>query len=318
MATKNPEISIVIPAKNEEGSLTALYSELSQVLSKTKKTYEIVFIDDGSTDNTYDKILKLRKKDKRVKVIKFRGNWGKSLALQAGFKEAKGKLIFTMDADLQDNPKEIPNFLKKIEKEKYDLISGWKKNRHDPWHKVIPSRILNNFLIPLLTGAKIHDTNCGYKIYRKEVVQNLNLYGELYRYIPIIAQKQNYKVGEMVIEHRKRRYGKSKFGIERNLKGFLDLITITFLTGYLKRPAHFFGMWGLASFAGGFVIGLYITYLRLTTGSIQYRHPLLFLGILLMIVGIQLVTTGLLAEMIVSVNQPKDFVDKAITQKQLS
>lgn len=294
-------LSFVIPAKNEEGSVTELYKQIIANIPKSSKSWEIIFIDDGSTDKTFDILAKLHKRDSQVKVIRHRGNFGKSMALQAGFEVAKGDIIFTLDADLQDNPKEISNFINKLD-EGYDLVSGWKKIRHDPISKVIPSRIFNK-AVTVLTGVNVHDTNCGYKAYRREVVESLNLYGELYRFIPILAAKQNFKVGEIVVEHRPRKTGKSKFGIERNVKGFLDLITIVFLTGYLRRPGHFFGFFGIVSSALGFLIGLYITYLRVTTGSIQYHHPLLYLGILLIIIGVQLVTTGLIAELIVSFSQ---------------
>lgn len=294
-------LSFVIPAKNEEGSVEELYRQIVANIPSTYPSWEVVYVDDGSTDKTYEIIERLHKKDRRVKAVRHRGNFGKSMALQAGFEHAKGDIIFTMDADLQDNPIEIPRFLDKL-KEGYDLVSGWKKVRHDPPSKVIPSRIFNK-AVTVLTGVKVHDTNCGYKAYRREVVQTLNLYGELYRFIPIFAAKQNFRVGEIVVEHRPRKSGKSKFGVGRNIKGFLDLLTIVFITGYLRRPGHFFGFFGIVSSFFGFMIGLYITYLRVTTGSIQYRHPLLYLGILLMIVGVQLVTTGLIAELIVSYNQ---------------
>jgi glycosyltransferase involved in cell wall biosynthesis len=261
------------------------------------KSYEIIFVDDGSSDKTFEILKNLHHKNNHIKVVKLRGNWGKSMALQAGFEHTKGDIIFTLDADLQDNPIEIPNFLAKIE-QGYDLVTGWKKKRYDPLSKVIPSRIFN-FATAKLTGVKVHDTNCGFKAYKRDVVDNLNIYGELYRFIPIIAAKQNYKVAEIEVQHRARKHGKSKYGWERNIKGLLDLITIVFLTGYLRRPGHFFGFFGLISFFAGFIIGLYITYLRLTTGSIQFRHPLLYLGMLLMIIGVQLVTTGLIAELVV-------------------
>ena len=295
---RNPKLSFVIPARDEEESVERLYFEILSSLKSISKSFEIIFVDDGSTDKTYAKLKKLRRKDKRVKLIRLRGNFGKSVALQVGFDHARKDIIFTLDADLQDNPKEIPNFLKKIE-QGYDLVSGWKKERHDPQlKKVIPSRIIN-LLTRFLTGVPIHDTNCGFKAYRRVVIANLNLYGELYRFIPIIAYRQNFKVGEVVVRHRKRLYGKTKFGWERGLKGILDLMTIIFLTGFIRRPGHFFGSLGIGSFFLGFLIGFYITYLRITTGSIQSRHPLLFLGMLLMIVGVQLISTGLLAEMIV-------------------
>lgn len=306
------KLSFVIPAKNEEGSIEELHKQITNSIPKSITSYEFIFIDDGSTDKTFEILKSLNRKDKKVKIIKLRGNFGKSAALQAGFEMASGDIIFTLDADLQDNPKEIPNFLRKLA-DGYDLVSGWKKVRFDPPSKVIPSRIFNK-AVTVLTGVAVHDTNCGYKAYRREVVKNLNLYGELYRFIPILAAKQNYKVGEIVVEHRARKSGKSKFGIERNIKGLLDLITIVFITGYLRRPGHFFGFFGLTSFFFGFLIGLYITYLRLTTGTIQDRHPLLFLGMLLMIVGVQLVTTGLIAELIVNFNQKGVTSEKNISE----
>lgn len=292
-----PTLSFVIPAKNEDQSINLLYHEIADIVKKLGYPYEIIFIDDGSTDRTYEVLKKINALDKKVKAVKLRGNFGKSAALQSGFNLVKGDIVFTLDADLQDNPKEIPAFLEKLE-EGYDLVSGWKKKRHDPsFSKVIPSRIVN-FLTRRITGIRIHDTNCGFKAYRRNVIESLNLYGELYRFIPIIAAKQNFKVGEIVIEHRARKYGKTKFGWGRGIKGVLDLLTVIFLTSYLRRPGHFFGTLGLISFFLGFIIGLYISYLRLTTGTIQYRQPLLFLGVLLMIIGIQLISLGLLGEMI--------------------
>lgn len=308
-----PNLSIVIPAQNEKGNISLLYNRLTTVLKSIKKSYEIIFIDDGSTDDTYQEITKLRTKDKKVKIIRHRGNWGKSIALQNGFEMATGNIIFTLDADLQDDPMEIPKFLKKLD-EGYDMVSGWKKVRHDPISKVIPSKI-GNWVTRIFTGIKIHDLNCGFKVYKKEVIESLHLYGELYKYIPVLAQKKNFRVGEIVVTHRPRKFGKSKFGWQRNIKGFLDMLTVIFLTGYLKRPAHFFGTFGFVSFFLGFLIGIYITYLRITTGSIQYRQPLLFLGILLMVVGVQLVTTGLLAEMLVNLNQKENLSEKHVWKK---
>lgn len=301
---KKPSISIIIPAKDEEDSLDILYQKIKGQLKKLGKTYEIIFVDDGSEDQTVLVCQRIRKKDKHVKIIKHRGNWGKSVALQNGFELSKGHIVFTMDADLQDDPAEIPNFLKKLE-EGYDLVSGWKKIRHDPLSKTLPSKI-GNWLTRKLTKVQIHDLNCGYKVYRREVVENLSLYGELYKYIPVLAAKQNFRIGELVVKHRKRKFGKSKFGWERNTKGLLDMMTVFFLTSYLKRPGHFFGTLGLLSFSMGFSIGLYITYLRVTTGGIQDRHPLLYFGMLLMIVGVQLVSTGLIAELITNYSQRRE------------
>jgi len=300
---KRPYTSFIIPAKDEEKSVGILYEETIRVVSKIKKPYEIIFIDDGSKDKTFENLKKIKNKDKDVKLIKLRGNWGKSVALQSGLDLASGEIIVTMDADLQDNPNDLPKFLKKID-QGFDLVSGWKKKRHDPPTKVVASRIFNK-AVSILSKIKLHDINCGFKVFKKDVAKNMNLYGELYRFIPVIAASQNYKVGEVEVKHRPRKYGRSKFGWTRTIRGFLDLLTIIFLTGYLRRPGHFFGTLGLLSFASGFVIGLYITYLRLTTGSIQNRHPLLFLGMLLMIVGIQLITTGLLGEMLTNFNQKK-------------
>lgn len=306
------KISFVIPAKNEEKNVFELYNEIVAVIKNQKLKYEMIFVDDGSVDATFDVFKKIVKRDKNVRAVKLRGNWGKSTALQAGFELSRGDLIFTLDSDLQDDPSEIPNFLEKLD-EGYDLVSGWKKVRHDPAGKVIPSRILN-YLVSKLTGVKIHDTNCGYKLYKREVIDSLNLYGELYRFIPVFAAKQNFKIGEIVVQHRRRKFGKSKFGIERNIKGFLDLITIIFLTTYIRRPGHFFGTAGIISFLGGFLIGLYITYIRVTTGGIGYHQPLLMFGLLLMIIGVQLISTGLIAEMITNFNQKKGRVNELIRE----
>ncbi len=301
-----PKFSFVIPAKDEQDSVEILCKHIKSVLKKITNNFEIVFVDDGSTDKTFQTLKLLARRDRKIKVIKHRGNFGKSIALQNGFSIAKGEIIFTMDADLQDDPEEIPHFLEKLD-EGYDMVSGWKQNRHDPkLSKVLPSIVINS-IARLLTKVKIHDMNCGYKVYRRKVVENLNLYGELYRFIPIIAAKMQFKVGEIPIKHHARKYGKSKFGWSRSIKGILDLLTVVFLTGYIQRPGHFFGGLGFASFSGGFIIGLYIAYLRITTGSIQFRQPLLFLGVLLMTMGVQLVTTGLLAEMIVYSQQKRDY-----------
>src|SRR3990167_3286680 len=312
MQRKGIDISLVIPARNEQESVETLYGEIIKSLKRLKKKYEIIFVDDGSTDKTFIKLKKIKKTDPKVKILKLRGGFGKSVALQVGFENSKGEIIITLDADLQDNPDQIYKFLNKLD-EGYDLVSGLKKKRYDPFTKVIPSRILN-YVTSFLTGVKIHDINCGFKAYRKKVLENINIYGELYRFIPVFAAKQNYKIAEVIVNHRKRKFGITKFGWERNIKGLLDLITITFLTGYFRRPGHFFGTLGLTSLFIGTVIGIYITYLRVTTGSIQDRHPLLFLGMLLIIIGVQLVSTGLLAEMNVYSKQKFDYTS-AIKEK---
>lgn len=300
-----PVLTFIIPAKDEESSVEILYINIVEVVKKLKKTFEIIFIDDGSTDNTFKILTKISRHDKRVKIIKHRGNFGKSIALQNGFDYARGSIIFTLDADLQDDPKEIPNFLKKIS-EGYDLVSGWKFKRFDPISKTFPSKI-GNWLTRRLTGVKIHDLNCGYKAYRKEAAKSLNLYGELYKFIPVLTSKEKFKVTEIPIHHKARKFGKSKYGWGRNLKGLTDIITVVFLSSYVSKPGQFFGGSGIISFLIGFLIGAYITYIRITTGTIQYRTPLLFLGILLMVIGIQLISTGLLAEMILYSRQKFDY-----------
>lgn len=297
------DLSFVIPLKNEEKSLATLYSEILAAAKPQVKSFEIIFVDDGSTDDSAVIIEGLQKKDRRVKLIKFRGNFGKSEGLAVGFREALGEVIITLDADLQDDPAELPKFLEKISAG-YDLVCGWKKKRLDPPSKIIPSRFWN-FMAATLSGVKIHDFNCGFKAYRQEVTKSLTLYGELYRLIPILAAEKRFKITEIPINHRPRKYGQSKFGVDRFLKGFLDMITVIFLTKFTKRPAHFFGTLGTVIFSIGFLIGLYITYLKITTGNIQGRTPLLLGGILAMVLGTQLFSTGLIAEMITYYNKKK-------------
>lgn len=309
------DISFIIPAKDEEKSVEILYGEIINIMSKIEKPFEIIFVDDGSQDKTFEKIKTLRKRDERVKIVKLRGNWGKSVALQTGFDCSSGNIIVTMDADLQDNPGDLPKLLQKIESGA-DLVSGWKKIRRDPISKVLPSRVFNG-MVSILLRIKIHDVNCGFKVFRKEVLKDIRLYGELYRFIPIMVASQNYTIEEVIVKHRKRKFGKSKFGWKRTIKGFLDMLTVIFLIKYMQKPAHFFGTFGLISFFSGFIISLYITYLRVTTGSIQFRHPLLFLGILLIIIGIQLLTTGLVAELMLSFNQKEKSTKKHIEQSLL-
>lgn len=296
------DISLVIPLKNEEKSLSLLYQQITSTL-KPKKSYEIIFIDDGSTDNSLTVLKNLQRQDKKIRLIKFRGNFGKSSALAAGFKQAQGEIIITLDADLQDDPAEIPRFIAKIN-QGFDFVNGWKKNRNDPPFKVISSRFWN-FLTSTLSGLPLYDFNSGFKAYRKEVAKNLPLYGELYRLIPILVAEKKFKITEIPVNHRPRKFGQSKFSSDRFIKGFLDLITIIFLTRFIRRPAHFFGGIGLFLFSLGFVIGLYITYLRISFGNLQGRQPLLLGGILLMVIGVQLFSTGLLAEMLTYFNRQR-------------
>jgi glycosyltransferase involved in cell wall biosynthesis len=302
---KGTDLSFIIPIKNEKESLLQLISEIKKEVGKIKKTYEVIFIDDGSTDDSFKIIKSLSKKDHKIKAFKLRGNWGKSVGLSIGFQNATGNIIFTMDGDLQDNPKEINNFLKKID-EGYDLVSGWKKKRNDPIGKRLPSKVMNT-AVRILTGVKVHDMNCGFKAYKKDAVKSLNLHGDLYRFIPIIAQKQNFKVGELIVSHRARKFGKSKYGLSRLLSGWLDLLTVFFLVRYLRRPGHFFGFIGLILFAIGTIIGVYISYLEITTGSIQFHYPLLFFAVMLIILGVNLIMTGLLAEMMIYFEARTDY-----------
>ncbi|TYT23242.1 glycosyltransferase family 2 protein [Dictyoglomus thermophilum] len=293
---ENVNVSLVIPVKDEEGTLETLYEKILEVLESLNLSFEILFIDDGSTDRSFDIMKQLSQRDSRVKIVRFRRNFGKAAALSCGFEKAKGEIIITMDADLQDDPKEIPKFIDLINNG-YDVVSGWKKDRKDPWSKKVPSKIFNK-ITAWLTGVNIHDFNCGFKAYRNEVVKNLDIYGELYRYIPALAYSKGFRIGEVVVEHHPRIYGRSKYGWERLIKGFLDLFTVVFLTRFLKRPMHFFGGLGLLFFIVGFLINLGLTIYKYTTGALIGGRPLLLFGVLLMILGVQFLSIGLLGEMI--------------------
>ena len=288
-------VSIIIPLYNEDESLFELYEKIINVLKIEKLTYEIIFIDDGSKDDSLKFLKELHSKDNNVKIYSFQKNYGKSAALSQGFKKAKGDIAITMDADLQDDPIEIPNLIEMINSG-HDLVSGWKKKRNDPISKTIPSKLFN-FFTSKLTGIKIHDFNCGLKAYRKKVIKEIPVYGELHRYLPVLAHWRGYKVGELIVLHHKRKYGKTKFGARRFLSGFFDLFTVLFLTRYRQKPLHLFGFFGLLSFLAGFVISLYLTILWLQGYGIGNR-PLLFLGVLLIIVGMQSFSIGLIGEMI--------------------
>lgn len=294
------KISIVIPLYNEEESITPLVNEIRKALKPINKPYEVLFVDDGSNDSSLKVIKELARTDTRLRYISFRKNYGKSAALQVGFKAATGDAVITMDADLQDDPNEIPNLLKKLD-EGFDLCSGWKKQRHDPFIKKYSSRFFN-FVTRLISGIKIHDFNCGLKAYRKEVVHNLNVYGELHRYVPVLANWQGFTVTEIPVKHHARRYGKTKFGMSRFFKGFIDLITVTFVGRYIKRPMHFFGFFGALSFFVGLIVNGYLT-IEWLSGKALSNRPMLFLGMLLIIVGVQFFSVGLLGEMMVHQNQ---------------
>lgn len=289
------DLSIVIPAFNEHESLPELLESISKSVNPLNLAYEIIVIDDGSTDTTLEVLKALKPKYPRLKVLSFRKNYGKSPALSEGFKIAQGKWVITMDADLQDDPAEIPNLLARLG-EGFDMVSGWKKNRHDPLSKVIPSRIFN-FVVAKLSGIPIHDFNCGLKAYRREVVKSIQVYGELHRFIPILVRWQGFRVGELPVRHHRRRYGRTKFGVTRFFNGFFDLLTVLFLTQFKSTPLHIFGFLGLISFFIGLSVELYLT-LRWFAGSGIGQRPLFFLGILLIIVGVQFIGFGLLAEMI--------------------
>ncbi|MDP8219656.1 MAG: glycosyltransferase family 2 protein [Candidatus Theseobacter exili] len=306
----NRLISIIIPVLDEAPSLEQLYQNIIDAVKSLHLEIEIIFIDDGSSDNSFQIIENLHAKDPRVKGIEFRGNFGKSAALSVGFKIAKGDIVFTMDADLQDDPSEIPTFLEKIDAG-YDLVSGWKKKRNDPLTKVIPSRVFN-WVVSRLSGVRIHDFNCGIKAYRNEVVKEIEVYGELHRFIPALAAWRNFKIGEIIVRHHKRKFGKSKYGARRFLSGINDLITVMFLTKFQKKPSHLFSGTGVLLMFFGFLINLYILYLKLNYGGIKNRFPLLFLGVLLMIVGVQLISTGLIAEMLTFFHneEKKEFIIK--------
>jgi glycosyltransferase involved in cell wall biosynthesis len=287
--------SFVIPVFNEEHSLCELYEQIAMQMSVVDD-YEVIFIDDGSNDSSFEVIQQLVQKDSRIKGLKLRRNFGKSVALDEGFKFAQGDIIITLDADLQDDPGEVPRLIALL-KEGYDLVSGWKQQRKDNvLSKNIPS-IFFNYMIGMISGLRLHDYNCGLKVYSKRLVKRLSLYGDLHRYIPAIAHSLGFKVTELPVVHHPRQYGKSKYGIERFSHGLFDFITIIFLTRYLKRPMHFFGWFGLLFFASGFGVCSYLTVLWLTGEKIGTR-PLLILGVLLILVGIQFVFTGLIAEMI--------------------
>ena len=298
------DLSIVIPTYNEQGSVSELISSIIKESEKNNfGNFEIIFVDDGSTDDTRRNIEKNLKKIKIFsKIISFRSNQGKSVALNEGFINARGEIVVTMDADLQDNPKEIKKFISKIN-EGFDLVSGWKYVRNDPLSKTLPSKIFN-YITSKASGIKLHDFNCGFKAYTKDLVKELHLYGEHHRYIPIISHNLGYKITEIKVDHRSRKYDKSKFGIERYLRGFFDLFTVLFLKNYKSRPLHLFGSIGLAFIILGFLIELYLVFKWFMGFEIGSR-PLFFLGILLLIVGIQSFFFGLIGEMIAGENKAK-------------
>lgn len=294
--TSFKKVSILVPLFNEEESLNPLTTEIKKTMSNIDVDYEVLFVDDGSRDDSLKILKEICRTNNHFRFISFRKNYGKSAAMHVGFNHVKGDAVITMDADLQDDPAGIANLLKKLD-EGFDLCSGWKKKRRDPFIKKHSSKIFN-FITRLISGIKIHDFNCGLKAYRKEVVENIKVYGEMHRYIPVLAKWQGFTIAEVPVQHRARRYGKTKYGISRFFKGFVDLITVTFATRYIKRPMHFFGFFGALAFLVGVVVLGYLTALWIQGQPLSNR-PMLFLGMLLIIVGVQLFSVGLLGEMLV-------------------
>ena len=291
------ELSVVVPVLNEEDSVQELAERIAGVLGEIGvEDFEIIFVDDGSNDATIERVHLARDRDSRVKLIRFRRNFGKAAALSAGFERSRGRIVITMDGDLQDDPAEIPRFLETLHQKDLDLVSGWKRRRQDPLGKRLPSR-LYNWVTRHLAGVDLHDFNCGFKAYRREVVDQIAIYGELHRYIPVLASRQGFRIGEIVVQHQPRRHGHSKYGWDRLYKGLLDLITVLFITRYTRRPLHLFGLLGIGSAGTGFVTCLYLAILWFQGESLSNR-PLLLLGILLILLGIQVLTTGLIGEMI--------------------
>lgn len=298
------DLSIVIPLLNEEESLPELHAWIKKVMDAHGFSYEILFIDDGSKDGSWAQIEKLAAADPSVRGIRFRRNYGKSAALNVGFARTRGKVVITMDADLQDSPEEIPELYRKITEEGYHLVSGWKQKRYDPITKTLPTKLFN-YATRLMSGIKLHDFNCGLKAYHSDVVKHIEVYGEMHRYIPVIAKWEGYnKIGEQVVQHRARKYGSSKFGWNRFVNGFLDLLSIFFMSRFGKKPMHFFGLLGTLSFILGFGLALYLGIDKLMhvmkgiPAPLVADSPYFYIGLVSMIIGVQLFLAGFLGELI--------------------
>ncbi len=296
-------LSIVIPVFNEQQSLAQLHDELLEVSRDQHLPMEIIFVDDGSQDESWAVIAELAAADPAVRGIRFRKNFGKAAALDAGFKAVRGGIVVTLDADLQDDPREIPRLLAEME-QGLDVVSGWKKVRHDPWHKVGPSRVFN-WLVGVMTGVHLHDHNCGFKAYRREVCQEIRLYGELHRFIPVLAAARGWRVGEIVVHHRPRQFGRSKYGVSRIIKGFLDLLTVSFLTDFSQRPQHLLGSIGLSCFGLGTVGITFLTGLWVVSRLVEsmpdvhlHQRALFYYSIVAVLLGAQFMAIGFLAELI--------------------
>ncbi|HIP98226.1 MAG TPA: glycosyltransferase [Aquifex aeolicus] len=291
-------VSVVIPVYNEEENIKPLYEELREVLKSLPYEYEIIFVDDGSTDRSYEILKQLALEDKKVKVIRFRKNYGQTAAMYAGFRYAQGDVIITMDGDLQNDPHDIPKLLEKI-KEGYDIVSGWRKNRKDSFiTRILPSKIAN-WIISKVTGVHLHDYGCTLKAYRKEIAKNFRLYGDMHRFLPAVAKSFGAKITEIVVNHRPRIHGKSKYGIGRTVRVILDIFLVKFLNDYLNKPMYIFGSTGLFLLAVGFLILLYLTVEKLFFGESIGGRPLLILGVLLFLSGLQLLSTGIIAEVVI-------------------
>jgi glycosyltransferase involved in cell wall biosynthesis len=290
-------ISVVIPIYNEERSIALLYEELQAALDPLDDEWEAVYVDDGSTDDSFGALTRLHARAGNVRVVRLRRNFGKAAALAAGFAQAHGDIVVTIDGDLQDDPAEIPRLLAKLQ-EGFDLVTGWKTHRRDPLSRRVPSKVFN-WVAGRMSGLRLHDMNCGLKAYRDEVVRGLVLYGELHRFIPVLAHERGYRVAELPVNHRPREHGRSRYGLERYLRGFLDLLTVSFMGRYRHRPLHLFGGLGLVLGLVGFVVLAYLTVVKLAGHAIGQR-PLLTLGVLLVVVGLQFFSLGLISEMITS------------------
>ncbi len=291
------DVSVLVPVLNEADTVAELSRRVAGVLEGLGRSFEIIFVDDGSSDGTPARVREVHARDPRVKLVRLRRNFGKAAALCAGFDHSSGRIIVTMDGDLQDDPDEIPRFLAKLEDEDLDLVSGWKRSRQDPASKRLPS-LLFNWVTRRLAQVELHDFNCGFKAYRREVLAEIAIYGELHRYIPVLASRRGFAVGEIQVNHHPRRFGVSKYGWDRLYKGLLDLITVLFITRYTRRPLHLFGALGLTFFTVGFGINAWLAFLWLFHHESLSNRPLLLLGVLLILLGIQVLTTGLIGEMI--------------------
>lgn len=297
--TAGPDVSVIVPVFEEEESLAELADRVGTACGEADLTYELILVDDGSRDDSWSMIEKISAHDHRVAGIRLQRNYGKSAALSAGFQRAAGRFTVTLDADLQDAPEEVPLLVAQLQNERLDLVSGWKRRRNDPLDKTIPSRFFN-FVTRKISRIPLHDFNCGLKAYRTEVVKSVHVYGELHRYIPLLAKWQGYdRIGEKVVEHHPRKYGRTKFGFERFVRGFLDLISVVFLTRFAARPMHFFGALGSLAFLGGLLISLYLTIDKIFYGQPLGDRPLLLFGVMLILLGAQMFSTGLLGEMMI-------------------